>query len=66
MITNQRDLRTAFWHQNPQYKRSEMVKMGNQFFFKADIRCAFVDWVDSLARDGQISEALAQRATLER
>ena len=29
-----------------------------------DTRCAFVDFVDHLHRSGQISEALAQRATL--
>ncbi len=29
-----------------------------------DVRMAFVDYVDSLARNGEISEALAQKATL--
>ena len=29
-----------------------------------DVRCAFVDYVDALARDGTISEALANRVTL--
>jgi len=29
-----------------------------------DTRCAFSDFVDYLARDGQISDALAQRVTL--
>jgi hypothetical protein len=30
----------------------------------ADIRMAFVDYVDMLSRDGTISEQLAQRVTL--
>ena len=29
-----------------------------------DTRCAFNDWLDALQKDGQISEALADRATL--
>ena len=31
----------------------------------ADIRCAFVDFVDGLAREGIITEGLAQRVTLK-
>jgi len=30
----------------------------------ADIRMIFVDWVDNLHRDGQITDSLAQRVTL--
>ncbi len=57
-ITNQRDLRKAF---------NQCVKdhSGTEKVSKTDKRMMFVDYVDLLARDGTISEALAQRATLE-
>ena len=32
--------------------------------YKTDTRCAFVDFVDYLARDGQITDSLAQSAHL--
>lgn len=32
--------------------------------FTADTRCAFVDYIDMLHRNGQISDALAQNITL--
>jgi hypothetical protein len=32
--------------------------------YPADVRVEFVDFVDMLAKDGHISEALAQRVTL--
>jgi hypothetical protein len=28
------------------------------------VRCAFVDWLDGMHRSGEISEVLADRATL--
>ena len=57
-ITNQRDLRKAF---------RQMIRDsgGTEKPSATDLRCMFVDYVDSLARDGTISESLAQRATLE-
>ena len=33
--------------------------------FCCDTRCAFVDYVDGLARNGEISNELAQRVTLD-
>ena len=32
--------------------------------YPTDTRCAFVDYVDALQKSGEISEALAARATL--
>jgi len=37
---------------------------GNGRMHNTDTRCAFVDYVDMLARSGEISESLAQRVTL--
>lgn len=62
-ITNQRDLRAAFWAQAGVladfYKASY-----RQNDYSATVRCEWCDFIDHLARDGIISEALAQRATL--
>ena len=63
-ITNQRDLRRAFWEAHPAMQRRLKYK-GPGAYTPTDTRCAFVDYVDSLCRDGTISEALAHRATLD-
>ncbi len=59
-ITTQRDLRKAFWEDRPDVSR----KRGRDGDYPTDTRVAFVDYIDHMARDGFISEALAQRATL--
>jgi hypothetical protein len=66
-ITNQKDLRRAFWRDHPSASRK---KSGDRYTYGqnrycTDTRVAFVDYVDHCSRDGVISEALAQRATLE-
>ena len=61
-ITNQRDLRIAFWEQTAEGKRGAKNSRGE---YPVDTRCAFVDWIDSLCRNGTISQELAYRATLE-
>ena len=64
MFTTQSQVRDAFW--NVFYvegkPREYYGKTQNQL--PADVRCAFVDFVDGLAREGTISEALAARVTL--
>ena len=59
-ITNQRDLRRAFREAHPQLD----FKRYRDGAYPVDTRMTWVDWIDMLARDGTISEALAQRATL--
>ena len=61
MITNQKELRRAFWEAHPECSRKR-----RKGIYCADTRVAFVDYVDACARDGIISEALALRATLGR
>ncbi len=61
MITTQKALRNEFWYRHPQYKRVSGWKQNN---YQTDIRVAWCDFVDATYRSGQISEALAQRATL--
>ena len=60
-ITNQRDLRRAFREAYPQLSFKRYRDGG----YPTDTRCAWCDWIDMLARDCAISDALASRATLE-
>ena len=61
-ITNQRDLRRAFWEAHADTCAKGRNRDGD---YVTDTRVAWVDWIDSLCRGGTISEALAQRATLD-
>jgi hypothetical protein len=57
------EVRNAFWDVHREFK-SEFRKTYRQDQYKTDIRCAFVDYVDSLRKNGGISEKLARRVTL--
>jgi hypothetical protein len=74
-ITTIAALRAAFWAAHPQFqpriKRAPKTAAWRGLYVKctqndypADIRVAWVDYVDSCNKDGTISDALAQRATL--
>lgn len=60
-ITTQKELRRAFWEENPDLQRH-----GNkpQNAYPADVRARWVEFVHYMFRSGTISEALADRATL--
>jgi hypothetical protein len=63
-ITTQKELRVAFWETKP-YGHLQLRKSSrNQNDYPTDTRVAWVDFVDAMARDGTISEKLAERATL--
>ncbi len=62
-MTTQASVRDSFWNIHTQFQ-SDYRTRKRQNDYKADIRMAFVDFVDDLARSGQISEALASRVTL--
>lgn len=67
MMTTQTQVRNAFWAAYPDFDfqaREAGIRSKRQNEQCATVRCAFVDFVDSLARDGTISEALAHRVTL--
>ena len=59
MMTSQAQIRDAFWKAHPDADRKRY-----QGDYCTDTRCAFVDFIDFLHRDYQISDALANRATL--
>ncbi len=66
-FTTQAQVRAAFWRgYTPKLKAAAGIKRGmkTQNDYPADVRMEWVDFVDMLARDGQISEALAARVTL--
>lgn len=60
MMTTQKQIRASFWEAHPDAR----CKRGRDGDYLTDTRVAFVDYVDMLQRDGQISEALASRVTL--
>lgn len=66
-MTNQKQIRAAFWNAHPDFEfqaREAGIFSKPQNYHCATVRCAFVDFVDSLARNGEISEKLAFRVTL--
>jgi hypothetical protein len=66
-ITTQRDLRRAFWADNPHLERrarKERRKTAPQDSHPTDTRVAWCDYVEYMERSGQISDSLAYRATL--
>jgi hypothetical protein len=63
--TAQREVRAAFWEAHPDAERKKTPDYsGNGTMHVTDTRCAFSDYVDSLSRNGEISQALAERVTL--
>lgn len=67
MYTNQKQIRKAFWESYPHFAEQAresgiLTKPQNQHC--ATVRCAFVEFVDSLCRSGSISKSLADRVTL--
>jgi hypothetical protein len=66
-ITNQKQLRREFWEAFPDFayqaREAGIISKG-QNAQCATVRCTFCDWIDALCRAGDISQALADRATL--
>jgi hypothetical protein len=65
-ITDEDDLRHEFWQTFPDLPSERITDYsGNGKMYRTDTRCAWVDWIDSLSKDGSISEDLASSATLD-
>jgi hypothetical protein len=58
-----KEVRNAFWNARPEHA-TERRSRKRQNDYSVSIRCSFVDYVDYLSRNGEISEKLAQRVTL--
>ena len=67
MYTTQKQIRSAFWDAFPhlaEQAREAGILSKPQNQHCATVRCTFVDFLDGLHRDGMVSDALADRATL--
>jgi hypothetical protein len=65
MITTQKELRRIFWESYPDLERRKIKDYsGTGKMYATDTRCAWVDFVDAMHRNGQIKQELADRATL--
>lgn len=66
-MKTQTQVRNAFWDYlnevAPDLAKDRRARK-TQNDYQTDIRVSFVDYVDHLRRDGQISESLANRVTL--
>ena len=62
-ITTQKELRRQFWATFPELNRKK-ITYGKGKEYVCDTRVVWVDWIDSLSKDGIISSELADRATL--
>lgn len=62
-MTNQKQIRASFWEANEQWVDARRSRKTHNDY-NSTIRCAFVDYVDYLSKSGQITEKLANRATL--
>lgn len=64
-MTTQTEIRESFWEFLPgTYSHTQNGKRKTQNDYPCEVRSAFVDYVDMLARSGEISESLASRVTL--
>ncbi len=58
-----KEVRQSFWAAFPQFK-SEFRTRKTQNDYRTEIRVSFTDYIDSLQKDGIISEKLAYKITL--
>jgi hypothetical protein len=64
-LTTQRELRRAFWLAHPNLPRRRIRNYaGTGTMYPTDTRVAWVDWLDAMQRMGEVSQELANRATL--
>lgn len=64
-ITTLKQLRKEFWQTFPNVPKRKITNYsGNGKMWPTDTRCTFVDWLDMLSKDGDITQDFAQRATL--
>lgn len=58
-----KEIRTSFWDSYPEFKNDFRTRK-KQNDYRVDIRIAFVDYVENLRRNGQITENQAKNITL--
>lgn len=63
---NAKQVKALFWESFPDLDRKRINDgTGRRRIYKCDTRVAFVDFIDSLHRDGQITDRTAQTITLD-
>lgn len=64
-ITNLKQLRKEFWETFPNVPKKRITAYsGHGKMWPTDTRCAFVDWLDMLSKNGEVTQAFAERAKL--
>jgi hypothetical protein len=63
-MTTQKEIRAAFWNTFCVDGVPKEYRGKRQNALPCDVRCAFVDYVDNLQKNGVITENLANRVTL--
>lgn len=66
-MTTQKQIRAAFWEAHPDHEAHALmwgIKTAPHNRHNAETRTAWVDFLDYLAKAGEITEKLAFRATL--
>ena len=58
---NQSQLRTAFWRAFPQFHRRRGAAQND---YKTDIRVTWCDFIEAARSNGEITDRVAERATL--
>ena len=65
MGSSQGEIRRLFWESFPNLDKGKIQNdRGDGMMYKADARCAFIEFVDALEKNGTISERLAAKVTL--
>ena len=62
-MKTQAQVRDSFWDSYPEFQQEKRSRK-RQNDYRADIRMAWVDYIDSLRKDGRITEKLAAFVTL--
>jgi len=62
-MKTQAQVRDSFWNSYPEFQQEKRSRK-RQNDYRADIRMAWVDYIDSLRKDGLITEKLAAFVTL--
>jgi hypothetical protein len=60
-MTTQKELRAAFWMYHPGLTRRGRTKQND---YPATVRVTWCDFIECMRRNGEITDALATRATL--
>lgn len=62
-MKTQKEVRKLFWESFPEFKPEYRTRK-RQNDYRTDIRCAFVNFVDDLQRNGDITQTQASNYTL--